>query len=627
MSKFFEKYLKYKSKYLNLKNQKGGDYISNINIDFNDTRPPHEILMYKNMFEIYLGLAPKLLQYNLFINDTTNNDFSTITTSGPDRDYSINNDNNKFEINICGAKRQIILIRKDILFYKKSKEYKCFTTGCSNNKTYLLKLDKIIILFFPLGEIASPLIIMREVHIEIFINWLNNIKPFIEQNKQLLLCGHSNGMSSSVKISFIFLFLADKIDLTKEIFQHIFNNNKKLFDELESIKSQWTFLKNIDIYVTGTGGFPVLFNNSNQFKEYYNLMSGKYLHIVSGFGNDYIKLLYLKNNKELYNNISVTYEELKKEENKITNDTIKAKEIIELYEETNLLIEKLSSSLDPESKILLSNIFYKYLERKISIKEFSKIIPKSHLDNVLDKGNESHFFDELIVVYELKFEDIFTPETKTNVSNIINQIDNSGVKNEFENIFKIEENLKEDPYILKYFNEGNKDRLLSLIDENREYLIKADKTIKIINIIIPKLETLKDSYNDKEDLFTEYKRIKISNDIRDYLSKFDYIELSANLYKNIKLIKNNSVIEERYNFININERNNLYFIDNYIEKIVENDLEYQNYKFFVYDKIGIQSFCYRKCFFEIDLKIFNFKDKKHIHDFENYRDILSGYFF
>jgi hypothetical protein len=621
---FIEKYIKYKKKYFNLKNQKGGNIVlPNSNIDYNDSRPPHEISMYKNMFEIYLGLAPKLLQPNLKLDDDrTNNDFSTITTSGPDKDYIINNDNNKFKINICGYEKEIILIRKDILFYKKSKEYECFTIGCTN-KTYLLKLDNIIILFFPLGYVSSPLIITEEKHIENFINWLNNIKPFIEENKQLLLCGHSNGMSSAVKISFIFLFLANKIDLTKEIFQHIFCNNKKLFDQLELIKSQWTFLQNIDIYVTGTGGFPVLFYESNQFEEYYNLMSGKYLHIVSGFGNDYIELLYKENNYELYNDVLTTYELLKKEKNKIKNDSIKSIEIINLYEQTNSFIKDLTSNLD--SKILLSNIFYKYLEGQLkNVKKFSKIINNDNLSDILEEEEEI----DSPTFYKLNFQDIFCEETKTNVLNIINQIENSDVKNAFINIFNKKENLYEDRFVKKYIETENKDRLLILIDKNKKYLIKVEKTIDIINKIICKLKTLKISYNNKKDLFTEYKTIKISDYIHDYLNNWDYISLFVNnLYANLKEIKNNSEIEKKYKFININEKNNLYFIDNFIEKIVLNDLKYENYKFFVYDKIEKQAFCYRKCFFEKDLKIFNFNDKEYLHDFKNYRDILSGYFF
>ena len=135
---------------------------------------------------------------------------------------------------------------------------------------------------------------------------------------------HSNGMSSAVKISFIFLFLANKIDSSKEIFQHILNNNKKLFDLIKLIKSQWTFLQNIDIYVTGTGGFPVLFYESNQFEEYYILMSGKYLHIVSGFDNDYIDILYQENNDKLYNDGLTTYKLLNKQKSKIKKDSIKS---------------------------------------------------------------------------------------------------------------------------------------------------------------------------------------------------------------------------------------------------------------------------------------------------------------
>ena len=60
-----------KYKLINVKMIGGTNIIPIENITYSDDRNPHEIEMYKKMFQIFLGLAPKLLKNNFLPNKNT----------------------------------------------------------------------------------------------------------------------------------------------------------------------------------------------------------------------------------------------------------------------------------------------------------------------------------------------------------------------------------------------------------------------------------------------------------------------------------------------------------------------------------------------------------------------------
>ena len=127
-----------KYKLINVKMIGGTNIIPIENITYSDDRNPHEIEMYKKMFQIFLGLAPKLLKNNFLPNkNTIPNPEEIIKTSSIHRSFC--NTENICEINICGNKKVIPIIKKDVIFFTNSLKSNCYTPGCQNN-VFLLHL-------------------------------------------------------------------------------------------------------------------------------------------------------------------------------------------------------------------------------------------------------------------------------------------------------------------------------------------------------------------------------------------------------------------------------------------------------------------------------------------------------
>jgi hypothetical protein len=113
-----------------------------------------------------------------------------------------------------------------------------------------------------------------------FQTWLDQLLKILNTNtiNRIILCGHSNGMSSATIVAFMLLYIKNK-KLIK-LFPKIYKNNKEVFDYLDSIRNKWDKLNNIELFVVGTAGFPVLFSTQKQFNLFYKMLSGRYLHIV-----------------------------------------------------------------------------------------------------------------------------------------------------------------------------------------------------------------------------------------------------------------------------------------------------------------------------------------------------------
>jgi hypothetical protein len=155
----------------------------------------------------------------------------------------------------------------------------------------MFNLDNILVVCFNEGFVNGNI---NNIIYDLLLNWLDNFEKLIKDKKQILLCGHSNGMSAATITSFILLYLLDSLNLS--VHKYYIEENKEIFDHLFSIKSKWSkLLENIEIFVIGSGGFPVIFTKEDQFIDYYNSLKGKYLHLSTNIYTEIIN----KNNNEI----------------------------------------------------------------------------------------------------------------------------------------------------------------------------------------------------------------------------------------------------------------------------------------------------------------------------------------
>jgi hypothetical protein len=567
----------------------GSQVIPSEYIEYNNPTPPHEIEMYRKMFTIFLGLAPKLL--NMDREPYLNDDEKIITT------HMMTTSENFLMINICGEQKKIPVIKKNITFFSNSLKNGCYTPGCTNN-VFLLKLDTLVILHFPIGNVADPMQIIIKTKINEFITWLQSIKDIIYKNKQLLLCGHSNGMSSATKISFIFLYLSNKLDT--EIFSEIINNNKDLFDNLEQIKHEWSFLTDTEIFVCGTGGFPVLFSNEELFKNYYHSINSRYLHIVAGlkFKQEF-KNIYAK---DILININVVNTEL---QNAIAKETIKKAN-------NEKLLKEINQSIDSFNKILVSD------ER-----EFTTMTPEERLLNTsyietLKKNNNNEQYEDLMYQYDTYF---------------LNEINY-----DLDKDLTTESDGDNDPIVrqILYFSTNSSTKLNMLHEITTERVTKNDITITKLIQIKELLMAITSSGS-----MTQSKLIEIGTLITETLDLviyniISYPKLETAMYKiTLKnIIKMNELVNNIKSITNLN----MELLDPFICPDLYT-LKTYNYKFYVYDReynyyTEVNIFCYRECVIGYATpyggKINDENTKKTLvksHEFTNYKNILIGYFY
>lgn len=284
MINYINKYLKYKKKYVNMKY--GGEIfkIPFQNIDYYDNTPPHQIPMYRSMINIYLGIMGKVLSFN--DNPHNQNNQKILPTDNEQIFETSITYKNKDEYLFYFQDEPIVFDEKknNLKYIPKSLNIYCFIIGCTST-IHMFNLDNLLIVCFIDGYVE---ITFHNIILDNLLNWLDNLEELIKDKKQILLCGHSNGMSAATITSFILLYLSDKLDLI--IHDFYIKQNKKIFNSLDCIKSKWKkILENIEIFVVGTGGFPVIFTEEIQFIDYYSKLKGQYLLHLSS--NCYIELL------------------------------------------------------------------------------------------------------------------------------------------------------------------------------------------------------------------------------------------------------------------------------------------------------------------------------------------------
>ena len=267
---------------------------STISIPYEDPTPPHEIQMYRDMVTIYFGVIKKTMQ--VFSGYFNRSKMSNVKFSSYDRVSTSGN---------------IVSRTMPTINYDQPLDGKlmCFTTGCQYGIHFFISNNDKLIITFGVGETYSKYYnTFKNIQdLNYLKTFLNHLKLIIDTKSivEILLCGHSNGMSSATITSFILLYLK----LNGEEFVHfctLFNvyiqNNSKvieevddptkdqLFDHLNRVKSDWVErIQGIKIFVVGTGGIPVIFFTEEQFSTYYNLLNGRYLHLSSKINNQLAK--------------------------------------------------------------------------------------------------------------------------------------------------------------------------------------------------------------------------------------------------------------------------------------------------------------------------------------------------
>jgi hypothetical protein len=245
----------------------------------------------------------------------------------------------------------------------------------SNNEVYknilILNVNNYIVINFPPGipayynttktlyyYIQNYKTIPETIFNELII-LLSNIKFFIESKKykNIILIGHSRGMTIATYVAYILLILSSEDDLINTLPKHhnvkefinklktfiSENNNKEIFLReqllknksnkiiyyklLEEFKKVRDFniisnellnlklLKNSiqkQIYICGTGGYPILWTKAEEFNIFNDFYLNKYIHIISGDNENNIQqydiCTYYNYNMYIYNKIGLELE-------------------------------------------------------------------------------------------------------------------------------------------------------------------------------------------------------------------------------------------------------------------------------------------------------------------------------
>ena len=285
----------------------------------------------------------KLIDLNLYYGKTNKEDkilntsrtFTEIDTCEVFFNTSINiNDNYKFieinehnNTNLC-----IFFLTGDMKFYKNNisvSEYLYIDEIIENNKKiYKPRYYELIIVICKL---------------------LKYIKT--NKYKKILLCGHSNGATTSLYFAYVLLILSSNEKILNLLPKHHkvfeFINNIKTFmltskykDDLLINSNDILNLNKINnlirnnIYICGTGGYPILWKNYSEINIFNKFYKQKYLHIISGYNNNNFNYIDNRTYYSLSRYIQLNIKNIN--EDKYINKKEKDKKIKEQYKIKNL---------------------------------------------------------------------------------------------------------------------------------------------------------------------------------------------------------------------------------------------------------------------------------------------------
>lgn len=242
------------------------------------------------------------------------------------------------------------------------------------------------------------------------ITLICKLLKYIKTNKykKILLFGHSNGATASLYFAYILLILSSNKTMLNllpkhhKVFEFINNiktftlNNKNdllpNYNDIFNLNKISNLLRN-NIYICGTGGYPILWQNYNEFNIFNNFYKQKYLHIISGYNTNNFKYIDNRTYYNLLRYIQLNIREI--HENKYFNKYKKDKKIKEQYK-----IKNINKTYFNYGSIILTknndnNIkcykIYNFI-KKIDIITKNNIITKNIFDEKYALYNQIHKF-------------------------------------------------------------------------------------------------------------------------------------------------------------------------------------------------------------------------------------------
>jgi hypothetical protein len=155
--------------------------------------------------------------------------------------------------------------------------------GSQTRETYILKIQKTkeCMVVFNVGlRSETPMTKLDQIYnVDECIHTIDEIVKYSQKSKRLILCGHSNGMVSATVMSIILLCFMNNIFREYMISRNILSNE------------WWNYVSNKvkkipkpqPILVYGSGGFPVIFTNEQDFIVYYHAIGSNYFHLAAAF--------------------------------------------------------------------------------------------------------------------------------------------------------------------------------------------------------------------------------------------------------------------------------------------------------------------------------------------------------
>lgn len=276
-------------------------------VEYDDNTPYHLVPMYRTLLRWHLALITRVLVLNkLDIDNSHNNDskltkLEDITGSFIKEDIINTTNSNKykgFKFENTSNKKTIQFDRvikfpvenNDIYFeHSLFSSNQCLIYGCENPKIRLLFANKTLFIVLDIGARITDIKILSQTGLvdgniipllnkEGFHDLFKFINTLIKEKNitQIVLSGHSYGFILSSVIGFCLLCITNSNYLT---------TNERIVDTWKSDIDKWSDeFKNLNIplFIVGSGGFPILFQDINEFKNFYDSLYGRYVHVVSG---------------------------------------------------------------------------------------------------------------------------------------------------------------------------------------------------------------------------------------------------------------------------------------------------------------------------------------------------------
>jgi hypothetical protein len=261
-------------------------------VSYENTTPFHEIPMYRTLLAHHISLLVRIIpcQYN--------NNYEKLEQPFNGSFIKENEiDKKRFPYQLPNGNVITFPIKEQSIYFTLVFKQPCFFYNCNLSdkniqNMFCVKHELTIFLVFLPAKIEDDIHNLSFYYTRTYEQYrtfdITNLKLFFANLRQILpncsqivLNGQSNGFAAATCVSFLLLCIKSttfrekhKSLLGPTIIDELFVGN-----ELEEFHA---LLQDKTIFVAGTGGFPVLFSTLEQFKDYYNELQGRYVHVLSG---------------------------------------------------------------------------------------------------------------------------------------------------------------------------------------------------------------------------------------------------------------------------------------------------------------------------------------------------------